>query len=235
MEALLRWNHPDSRIILPTQFIPLLEETGLIIPIGEWVIRSACEQNQSWISDGLPPVPISVNISARQFQQKRLVNTVADILHETGLEAHYLELEITESALLENAASARETLQELHDLGVQLAIDDFGIGYSSLHYLKRFPINTLKMDRTFVKGIVSDADDTAIVQAIIGLGHSLRLKVVAEGVETENQLTYLQDHGCDEVQGFYFSRPIPSGSCKQWLVKNSGLSENPFARQSTNN
>ena len=226
MEALLRWDHPATGIMLPTRFVPLLEETGLIIPVGKWVLRTACQQNHDWINAGLPPVPISVNISARQFHQKRLVNTVADILDETGLDPRYLELEITESALLENAASACETLQALHNLGVQLAIDDFGIGYSSLHYLKQFPINTLKMDRTFIKGIVSDADDAAIVEAIIKLGHSLRLKVVAEGVETEKQLTYLQNHGCDEVQGFYFSRPIPSGNCEQWLLNNGEFPEN---------
>ncbi|MGD8572924.1 MAG: EAL domain-containing protein, partial [Gammaproteobacteria bacterium] len=217
MEALLRWNHPQSGIIMPAQFIPLLEETGLIIPIGKWVLHTACEKNQAWIQAGLPPVPISVNISARQFNQRHLVSTVADVLEETGLAPHYLELEITESALLENANSACDTLQELHNLGVQLAIDDFGIGYSSLHYLKQFPINTLKMDRTFIKGIVADADAAAIVDAIIGLGHSLRLKVVAEGVETENQLSYLQSYGCDEVQGFYFSCPIPSDDCEKWL------------------
>jgi diguanylate cyclase (GGDEF)-like protein len=235
MEALLRWNHPDTGIIGPTRFIPMLEETGLIIPVGKWVLRTACEQNQSWIRAGLSPLPISVNISARQFQQKRLVGTVADILDQTGLHPRYLELEITESALLENADNARDTLEELHELGVQLAIDDFGIGYSSLHYLKKFPINTLKMDRTFVKGIIADADDAAIVEAIIGLGHSLRLKVVAEGVETEKQLAYLRDRGCDEVQGFYFSCPIPSDNCAQWLLNNGDLPENIFDQQMMNN
>ncbi|MGD8568654.1 MAG: EAL domain-containing protein [Gammaproteobacteria bacterium] len=234
MEALLRWNHPDVGIVGPTEFIPLLEETGLIIPVGKWVLRTACEQNQAWIRAGLTPLPISVNISARQFNQKRLVGAVADILDQTGLHPRYLELEITESALLENADNASETLEQLHDLGVQLAIDDFGIGYSSLHYLKKFPINTLKMDRTFVKGIVADADDAAIVEAIIGLGHSLRLKVVAEGVETEKQLAYLRDRGCDEVQGFYFSCPIPSDHCAQWLLNNGDLPENLFTQQMIN-
>lgn len=220
MEALLRWQHPESGIMLPMRFVPLLEETGLIIPVGKWVLKTACEQNQEWINLGLDPVPISVNISARQFQQKQLVNTVSQTLKETGLDPRYLELEITESALLDHADNACKTLQALRDLGVQLAIDDFGIGYSSLHYLKQFPIDTLKMDRTFVKGIISDADDAAIVEAIIGLGHSLRLKVVAEGVETEKQLSYLRDRGCDEVQGFFFSSPIPSDDCKQWIIDN---------------
>jgi len=231
MEALLRWEHPATGIMLPNKFVPLLEETGMIIPIGKWVLRTACEQNQEWIRAGLPPMPISVNISARQFHQKHLVETVADILEETGLDPHNLELEITESALLENADSACNTLQALSELGVQLAIDDFGIGYSSLHYLKQFPINTLKMDRTFVEGIVSDADDAAIVEAIIGLGHSLRLKVVAEGVETESQLSYLRDRGCDEVQGFFFSCPVPSTNLKQWILDNEEQSETPAPQQ----
>ncbi|MCI0506655.1 MAG: EAL domain-containing protein [Gammaproteobacteria bacterium] len=231
MEALLRWNHPVSGIVLPTQFIPLLEETGLIIAVGKWVLRVACEQNQAWISAGLPPLPISVNISARQFHQKHLVSTVADILNATGLDPRYLELEITESVLLENADNACETLRELHDLGVQLAIDDFGTGYSSLNYLKQFTIHTLKLDRTFIEDIGTNANDAAIVEAVIGLGHSLRLKVVAEGVETEKQLNYLRDRGCDEVQGFYFSCPVPPAEYERWYLNQAQLPRNLFAQQ----
>ena len=217
IEALLRWKHPESGIILPIKFIHLLEETGLIVPVGEWVLRTACKQNQAWIKAGLPPVPVSVNISARQLRQNRLAGTVAGVLEEVGLDSRYLQLEITESALVENSDVTCAALQELRATGVQLAIDDFGAGYSSLNYLKQFPLDILKLDRTFIEGIATSTDDAAIVEAVIGLGHSLRLKVVAEGVETEAQLSFLRDRGCDEVQGFFFSHPLPSKDYEQWL------------------
>lgn len=217
VEALLRWQHPETGIISPIKFIPLLEETGLIVPVGEWVLRMACKQNQAWINAGLPPLPVSVNISARQLRQNRLSSTVAGILEEVGLDSRYLQLEITESALVENSDIACATLQELHTIGVQLAIDDFGAGYSSLNYLKQFPLDVLKLDRSFITGIAANSDDAAIVEAVIGLGHSLRLKVVAEGVETEAQLSFLRERGCDEVQGYFFSYPLPSEDCEQWL------------------
>jgi EAL domain-containing protein (putative c-di-GMP-specific phosphodiesterase class I) len=217
IEALLRWTNPELGVVPPTKFIPLLEETGLIVPVGEWVLRKACQQNNIWIKAGLPPLPISVNISARQLRQKNLANTVTDILDEVGLDSQYLQIEITESALVENSDATFTTLQALHESGVRIAIDDFGSGYSSLTYLKEFPLDILKLDNSFIKGISTSTDDAAIVEAIIGLGHSLRLKVVAEGVETEEQLSFLRDRGCDEMQGFIFSSPLDSEDCEKWL------------------
>lgn len=230
IEALIRWQHPELGIILPTKFIPLLEETGLIEPVGEWVLRTACQQNQAWINAGLPPLPISVNVSPRQLRQNHLVSTVSEILEEVGLNPRYLQLEVTESALVENIDMTTITLQALHATGVKLAIDDFGVGYSSLTYLKQFPINTLKLDRSFIEGIATNNDDAAIVEAVIGLGHSLRLKVVAEGVETESQLSFLRDRGCDEVQGYIYSYPLSSKDCEQWLQVEMSKMTNHVAR-----
>ncbi|MFZ5968012.1 MAG: EAL domain-containing protein [Bacillota bacterium] len=209
MEALIRWIHPELGIILPGKFIPIAEETGLIVPIGEWVLRTACKQNKTWQDAGYPPIRVAVNLSARQFQLQNLVETVSQILDETGLEAQWLELEITESIAMHNAEYTYKMLEELRKMGVHFSIDDFGTGYSSLNYLKRFPITKLKIDRSFVQEIHKDADNAAIASTVIVLGQSLKLGVVAEGVETEEQLDFLRKYECEEMQGFLFGKPMP--------------------------
>jgi diguanylate cyclase (GGDEF)-like protein/PAS domain S-box-containing protein len=209
-EALIRWNHPDMGLVSPTRFIPMAEEIGLIVPIGNWVIRTACAQNRAWQDAGLPEISISVNLSARQFNQEGLVQSVADTLDSMGLEARHLELELTESMVMNSADLFISKLHELENLGVQLSIDDFGTGYSSLSYLKRFPLHHLKIDQSFVRDIATDADDAAITSTVISLGHSLNLRVIAEGVETEEQVAFLREHQCDEMQGYFFSRPLPA-------------------------
>lgn len=222
MEALLRWNHPELGLVPPLDFIPLAEESGLIIPIGEWVLRTACTQARAWQDAGLPPLRLSVNLSARQFQ-KDLVGMVASILEETGLEPKYLELELTESVVMDNPEKAVATLDALDQMGVRLSIDDFGTGYSSLSYLKRFPIDTLKVDRSFVRDIPSDTDDMLITTGIIGLAHSLGIQVVAEGVETAAQLSFLRTQNCDAMQGYYFSKPLPASTFAQFLSERRKL------------
>jgi len=208
VEALLRWQSPSRGLVPPTQFIPIAEATGMIIPIGEWVLRQACAQNRAWQEVGLPPVRVSVNLSARQFEQNNLVAVIDQVLAETSLDAAYLELEVTESLIIEDVQRAIAILQQLHDRGISLSLDDFGTGYSSINYLHRFPIDTLKIDRSFVADIGSNPDDAAITNAIIALAHSLHLGITAEGVETKEQLHYLESQGCHEVQGYYFSRPV---------------------------
>jgi EAL domain-containing protein (putative c-di-GMP-specific phosphodiesterase class I) len=208
MEALLRWHHPEKGMISPGDFIPLAEETGLIEPIGDWVLRAACKQNKKWQDAGYPAVKVSVNMSARQFSKKNLVENISNILAETGLKPEHLGIEITESVIMQDVKSTISKLQKLHNMGVSLAIDDFGTGYSSLSYLKLFPINDLKIDRSFVFNITTDSTDAAIALSVIVLAHSKNLNVVAEGVETMEQLEVLRKQGCDIVQGFLFSRPI---------------------------
>ena len=195
-------------MIAPSRFIGLAEEMGLIVPIGAWALRCACVQTKAWQRDGMRNMRVAVNLSARQFTQKGLVQMVADILDETGLDPRYLELELTESMVMTDVDNAITILRNLKHLGVQIAIDDFGTGYSSLSYLRRFPIDVLKIDQSFVRDITLEADDAAIVVSIISLAHSLRLTVIAEGVETEDQLAFLRQHGCDEAQGYLFSRPV---------------------------
>ncbi|WP_085031802.1 bifunctional diguanylate cyclase/phosphodiesterase [Ensifer aridi] len=209
-EALLRWKHPVRGIISPATFIPLAEETGLIVPIGDWVLRAACRQLKAWQEAGLPPLIVSANVSARQFREGNWAERVAAILEETGLEARYLELELTESLIMQDVSGAIATMHELEAIGVHLAIDDFGTGYSSLSALKRFPVRRLKIDRSFVADIPSDGDDIAITSAIISLAQKLGLRVIAEGVETQAQVEFLQKAGCDEIQGYFFSRPLPA-------------------------
>ena len=209
VEALIRWQHPAMGMVPPVRFIELAEEMGLILPIGTWVMRTACRQSVEWARAGLGQVRVAVNLSARQFYQQDLVATIAAVLEETGIAPQLLELELTESMMMSDIEHAVGILRRLKALGVHLAIDDFGTGYSSLSYLKRFPIDVLKIDRSFVGDITVDPDDAAIVLSIISLAHSLRLKVLAEGVETEAQLAYLRRHGCDCMQGYYFSRPLP--------------------------
>ncbi|WP_188567452.1 sensor domain-containing protein [Undibacterium terreum] len=224
MEALLRWHPLDKPPMSPADFIPIAEETGLIVPIGEWVLRSACKQTCLWQEQGYAPLRVAVNLSARQFKQKNIVSLVKKVLDETGCKPEWLELEITESVVMEDPQSATDTLQELSNMGVHLSIDDFGTGYSSLSYLKRFPIDTLKIDQSFVRDISTDADDAAIARAVIALAHSMRLEVVAEGVETIEQLDYLRAQGCDLMQGYYFSRPLPPEDIEKFLKMNKSRS-----------
>jgi diguanylate cyclase (GGDEF)-like protein/PAS domain S-box-containing protein len=208
-EALLRWAVPGDGLVPPARFIPLLEESGLIVPVGEWVVRSACVQLRAWQDAGITPVPIAVNLSPRQFQQQNVCAVVDQALRDFRIDPALLELEITESAAMHNAEEAIVTLSGLKSLGVRLSIDDFGTGYSSLSYLKRFPVDTLKIDQSFVKDLPADADDAAITRAVINLAHSIGLDVVAEGVETQAQLAFLAANGCDIAQGYFLSRPIP--------------------------
>ncbi len=222
-EALLRWQHPEKGMVLPGEFIPVLEETGLIVPAGEWVLRTACAQIKAWQETGLEVPPISVNLSARQFEQKNLQGTVRQILADTKIDPSLIEFEITESLLMNDPEGAAHTLHSLKESGVRLSMDDFGTGYSSLGYLKRFPIDTLKIDRTFVRDISTDADDATLTLAIINLAHNLRLNVVAEGVETEAQLAFLCSNGCDEMQGYFFARPTHAGDCERMLREGRAL------------
>jgi len=208
VEALLRWQPLGKPMVSPADFIPLAEETGLIVPIGEWVLETAMAQQVAWQQGGLPPVRVSVNLSARQFLGQDVAQRVAALLEKTGCDPNALTLEITESVLMQNPVAATATMARLAAMGVQLAIDDFGTGYSSLASLKRFPIHSLKIDRSFVSDLIDDADDTAIVDAVIGLAHSMKLNVIAEGVETADQLAFLLAHGCDQMQGFCYSRPV---------------------------
>jgi len=208
VEALLRWQPQGKPMVSPADFIPLAEETGLIVPIGEWVLETAMAQQVAWQQGGLPPVRISVNLSARQFLGQDVAQRVAVLLEKTGCDPRALTLEITESVLMQNPVAATATMARLAAMGVQLAIDDFGTGYSSLASLKRFPIHSLKIDRSFVSDLIDDADDAAIVDAVIGLAHSMKLNVIAEGVETADQLAFLLAHGCDQMQGFCYSRPV---------------------------
>ena len=218
VEALVRWQHPDIGMVPPAQFIPLAEETGLIASIGEWVLRTACAEAQSWVAQGLPPIGVAVNLSARQFARDELAAVIMRILRETGLDPRLLELEITESTVMHNADRAAGVLQQLKQLGVRVAIDDFGTGYSSLSYLKRFPISSVKIDRSFVLDLPGDKDAAAITQAVIAMAHSLRLRVVAEGVETSEQYRFLEEHHCDEMQGHYFSKPVDTAALVRLLA-----------------
>ena len=223
MEALIRWRRSDtSELVSPAEFIPLAEETGLIVPIGEWVMRTACAQNRAWQDAGLPPLRVAVNLSARQFRQDDLADYLAKVLKDARLAPQYLELELTEGHLIEHS-HAGATLAELKAMGHPLSVDDFGTGYSSLSYLKRFPIDTLKIDRSFVMDITTDPDAAAIANAIIALAQSLRLKVIAEGVETEGQLDFLRSKGCHEVQGYLFGPPIPAEQVAQKMQNGWGL------------
>ena len=207
-EALIRWQHPRLGLVPPKKFISLAEEIGLIVPIGKWVIETACAQNAQWQKDGLPPITVSVNVSGRQFWNKELVGHVKGALEKSALRAKYLDLELTESVVMQDLLRAVAAMKELKAIGVRLSIDDFGTGYSSLSALKSFPVGCLKIDQSFIKALSNDDDDRAIVAAVISLGQKLKLRVIAEGVETEEQLRFLQENGCDEVQGFHFSRPI---------------------------
>ena len=218
VEALSRWRHPDLGLLEPSQFIPVAEEIGFISAIDNWVLKRAAAQNKAWLDAGLPPLCMTVNISAHQFQQPNFVETIKNILDETGLDASYLDIEITESTAMRDIERSVPNLKGLHELGVDLSIDDFGTGYSSLNYLKRFPVHKLKIDKSFISGIVDDKDDQAIVRAVIAMGHSLGLIVIAEGVETKEQFEFLKSSDCDEVQGFFFSEAITAEAVKKMLA-----------------
>jgi diguanylate cyclase (GGDEF)-like protein/PAS domain S-box-containing protein len=222
-EALLRWQHPDKGLVLPGEFVSVLEDTGLIVTVGEWVLREVCEQIQAWQRAGLAVTPVTVNVSARQFQQKDFESIVRRILREAGLDPSLVQFELTESLLMSDPEGAARTLRGLKDSGVKISVDDFGTGYSSLAYLKRFPIDALKIDHSFIRDITTDPEDAMITLAIIGLAHSLRLKVVAEGVETQQQLELLAANGCDEIQGYYFSVPTTAEECAKMMREKRSL------------
>jgi diguanylate cyclase (GGDEF)-like protein len=222
VEALVRWQHPQLGLISPSEFIPLAEDTGLIVPIGEWVLRNACLQNKRWQDQGFAPIHVAVNICARQFHEGDLIETVIRALDETGLAPEYLELELTESSIMKNADLAAGVLNRLKGMGINISIDDFGTGYSSLASLKRLPIDALKIDQSFVRDATTEPDDAALVMAIITLAHNLRLKVIAEGVETEEQLRFLHLLRCDEIQGYFFSKPLPVDAFVSLLESHSG-------------
>jgi diguanylate cyclase (GGDEF)-like protein len=220
MEALIRWEHPERGLISPDRFIPLAEETGLICPIDEWVMRTACLQNRAWQLLGLPPMRIAVNLSARQFLQAHTVQTIAEILSETKLNPEYLEIEITESIAMTDVSFTVSVLQQLQDMGIHISLDDFGTGYSSLWSLKNFPLNHLKIDKSFVADLVTGSSGATIVKLAIALGQGLNLQVIAEGVETAEQLAFLQSHHCDLGQGYFFSKPIPAAAITQLCLEN---------------
>ena len=228
MEALVRWRHPEFGVVLPGKFIPVAEEIGLIAPLGEWVLRTACEQTKAWQRDGLPPLCVSVNLSAAQFKERSLVSLVEEVLKDVNLDPRFLGLEFTESLLMSDTEANIEMMQSLKSIGVELSIDDFGTGYSSLNYLRRFPIDALKIDRTFIKDIGSDENTAAIVNATIGLAHSLRLRVVAEGAEHREQVDILRTYGCEEIQGYWYSPPLPAEEFSEWV--RGSLEGNPFRR-----
>jgi EAL domain-containing protein (putative c-di-GMP-specific phosphodiesterase class I) len=221
-EALCRWNHPERGLVMPDDFIPLAEESRLILPLGEWVTQQACSQNKAWQEKGLPPITVSVNLSAFQFHKHTLVFSILKALEKSGLDPKYLELEITESLAMKNAGFTLAMLQDLAANGLRLALDDFGKGYSSLTYLKRFPIHSLKIDQSFVADLETQPRDASIVNAMIILAHNLNLEVVAEGVERKTQMDFLRRHNCDRVQGYYFARPVPVAEFEKILIESKG-------------
>jgi EAL domain-containing protein (putative c-di-GMP-specific phosphodiesterase class I) len=207
-EALIRWKEPERGLMLPKDFVPIAEDCGLMLPIGQWVLREACRQARAWIDEGRRPMPVAVNVSAGEFRNPRFLDNVRAVLKESRLEARYLEIELTEHSLIQHAGSTTFALQSLKDMGVQVAIDDFGTGYSNLSYLRQFPTSVLKIDQSFVQEISADPVGTSIVCAVISMGRSLGHRVIAEGVETAAQLAFLQEQRCGEGQGYYFSRPL---------------------------
>jgi EAL domain-containing protein (putative c-di-GMP-specific phosphodiesterase class I) len=209
VEALLRWTHPELGVLPPMEFIPLAEETGLIVPIGRWVLKEACAQNMAWQRRGLRPVSMAVNLSPRQFVDEHLLQDIDEALAESGMSPVLLQLEVTESMVMRNVSRAIKVLDAIQSRGIRLAIDDFGTGYSSMSLMKQFPIDTIKIDRSFVRDLPSDSEDQAITQAIISMGKALGMTVIAEGVETAEQHAFLRSHACDEMQGFLFSKPLP--------------------------
>lgn len=222
-EVLLRWQHPTLGFISPAEFIPIAEETGWILPIGEWVLKTACFQSKMWQMAGFAPLKIAVNLSARQFHQSNLSSRIVNILQKTELEPRYLGLELTESTIVKDPESASKILRQLRDLGVEISIDDFGTGYSSLNYLKQFPFDTIKIDQCFIRNIAADSKNAAITTAIMQMARSLRLKVIAEGVETEPELSFLIQNKCDAMQGYLFSRPLTPEEFEKLLLAGKSL------------
>jgi EAL domain-containing protein (putative c-di-GMP-specific phosphodiesterase class I) len=222
MEALIRWQHPELGMVAPCRFIGLAEETGLIVPIGAWVLQTACAQAKAWQDAGHGALRIAVNLSPRQFGEPNLLASIAEVLLQTGLPPSCLEIELTEGLFMNDVALAVELLHKLKALGLALSIDDFGTGYSSFSYLRRFPIDVLKIDRSFISDI-GEGDEAAIVVSIIALAHNLKLRVIAEGVETAAQLDYLRRNGCDEIQGYYFSPPVPAAEFERMLIDGKRL------------
>jgi EAL domain-containing protein (putative c-di-GMP-specific phosphodiesterase class I) len=220
IECLLRWQHPKLGIVLPDQLVPLAEETGLIVPIGKWALRTACLQARAWTAQGLP-LRIAVNLSARQFMSPTLLEDVTGIIAETGISERLIEFEVTESMMMRDPEEAVKLLRSLKAVGVRLTIDDFGTGYSSLAYLKRLPIDCVKIDASFIRGIPVDASDVAITETVIAMSRGLGLRVVAEGVETRDQMRFLEARGCDEMQGYYFARPMPADQLAAYLRQES--------------
>ena len=234
VEALIRWNHPRLGLVTPVNFIPMAEECGLIVPIGDWVLREACRQNKAWQDAGLPSIVVAINVSARQFKESNLVKRVVAALTESGLEGRYLELELTESLIMQDVDKALDTMNRLQKIGVQIAIDDFGTGYSSLSALKTFPVARLKIDKSFINNLATDKSDQAVASAVISLGQNLNLRVIAEGVETDDQIAFLLNNNCDEMQGYHFSEPISSAAIVQLLClpcTNEERSQGNFARR----
>ena len=218
-EALIRWQHPERGLLSPIHFIEITEETGLIVPIGKWVLQQACRQHMLWIESGLEPMSVSVNISAMQFYQTGFCEMVKSIISDSGIRPIYLELELTESLFMHDVEVVLKTLHTLHDLGVKLAIDDFGTGYSNLGYLKMFPIDKLKIDQSFIRHLECEPVNVDIVKAIAALGKSMSLELVAEGVETDDELDLVISSGCDSVQGYRYSKPLPADQLESWIQK----------------
>jgi diguanylate cyclase (GGDEF)-like protein len=218
VEALVRWRHSKLGLVSPEKFIPMAEQTGLIVPIGDWVLREACRQNKAWQDNGLPRMTVCVNVSARQFNDRTLIAKVIDALQKSGLAAKYLELEVTESLIMQDARAAAATMEALRGLGVQLSIDDFGTGYSSLSALSTFPVGRLKIDKSFITDLMTNGHGRTVASAVISLGRKLKLKVLAEGVETAEQLEFLRENNCDEVQGYHLSRPIAAKELEELLI-----------------
>jgi diguanylate cyclase (GGDEF)-like protein len=232
VEALLRWKHPELGLVSPAQFIPLAEETGLIVPIGRWVMREACAQNMAWQRRGLRPVSMAVNLSPRQFADEQLLHDVDEAIATSGMSPVLLQLEVTESMVMRNVTRAVRVLDAIQSRGIRLAIDDFGTGYSSMSLMKQFPIDTIKIDRSFVRDLPRDSEDQAIAQAIISMGKALGMTVVAEGVETAEQHAFLRDHRCDEIQGFLFSKPLPPRELEKLLRTEPLLASPPLQPES---
>jgi len=216
----MRWNNESFGMVSPARFIPVMEESGLVVEVGEWALRTACDQHRAWAEGGFPGVRVAVNLSARQLREPRFVDMVKQVLRESRVDPSGLEIEITESMLMSDAESAVVALTDLHDIGIHVAMDDFGTGYSSLSYLKRFPIDTIKIDRSFVADITTNADDAEIIRTIITMGHTLNRRVVAEGVETDEQCDLLAEYHCNEIQGYVFSPPPPADRATRFLKDN---------------
>lgn len=221
VEALVRWNHPTEGILQPAEFIPAAEESGIIIEIDEYVMRTACKQLKEWIDSNYSPITISVNLTSKQFQHAYITNVLREIIRETGLNAHFIELEITESIVMKDLNVTLEILKELKSIGVKISLDDFGTGYSSLNYLKRLPIDTIKIDKSFINEITEDSKEEAIAESIIALAHKMNLSVIAEGIETKKQLEFIKEHKCDKAQGYYFSKPVPVEEIEKLLSVHS--------------